>query len=97
MEVKIVDHFLVKKLGSDVFTHNFEFGDDLLFDSDTGFVVKLGVLLSEEFLVFLMGQVGSHFGDQLNGNNLILLIIIVAHLNGCLDDLLFLLGREPVF
>ena len=53
MEVKVVDHFLVKKLGSDVFAHDFEFGDDLLFDSDAGFVVKLGVLLSEEFLLLI--------------------------------------------
>lgn len=63
LEVKVVDHFLVKELGSDIFAHDFEFGDDLLFDSDAGFVVKFGVLLNEEFLVFLTGQVGSHFGD----------------------------------
>jgi hypothetical protein len=66
LEVKVVDHFYIEELGSDVFSHDFEFGDNLFFDSDAGFVVEFGVLIDKEFLIFLMRQVGSHFGDQLN-------------------------------
>jgi hypothetical protein len=66
LEVKVVDHFFIEELWSDVFSHDFEFGDNLFFDSDAGFVVEFGVLIDEEFLIFLMRQVGSHFGDQLN-------------------------------
>lgn len=96
LQVEVVDHLFVKKLWGYVFTHDFEFGDDLFFDSDAGFVIKFGVLFDEKLLVFLMGQIGSHFGNELNGYDFILLVIIVAHIDGSLDDIFFLLWGKPV-
>jgi hypothetical protein len=97
LEIKIIDHFLVKELRGDIFAHDFEFSNDLLFDSDAGFVIKFGVLFDKEVLVFLMGQVGSHFGNELNGNYFILLVVVMAHFDCSFDDLFFLIRAEPVF
>jgi hypothetical protein len=44
-----------------------------------------------------MGQVRSHFGYELNGNYFILLVVVMAHFDCSFDDLLFLIGAEPVF
>lgn len=66
MQVKVVDHFLIKKLRGNIFAHDFEFSDNLLFDSDAGLIIKFGVLFDEKFLIFLMTQVRGHFGNELN-------------------------------
>lgn len=43
-----------------------------------------------------MAEVGSHFGDKLDGDYFVLLIVVVAHLYCCFNDVLFLLRGQPV-
>ena len=44
-----------------------------------------------------MGQIGSHFRYKLDGNYLVLLVVIMTHLDGGLYYLFFLFGTQPVF
>jgi hypothetical protein len=97
LEIKVIDHFLVKELRGDVFAHDFEFSNDLLFDSDAGFVIKFGVLFDKEVLIFFRSQVRSHFGNELDGDYFILLVVVMAHFDCSFDDLFFLFRAEPVF
>jgi hypothetical protein len=88
--------FLEELLGN-VFAEDLQLSNNLLFDPNTGVVIKFGIIIKKEPLVLIMRQIRRHPNNQLYTHNLTFLIIIMTHLNCYLDYLSFLFTTKPVF
>lgn len=79
LQVEAVDDLLAEELGADVLGDDAGGGDDLFFHPHAAVLVEREVVVEEEVLGLAGGELRRHFGQQLEGDDLVLLFFPLAY------------------
>jgi hypothetical protein len=72
---EVLDYFLVQKILSDALGDDAAAVYNFLLDPDAGLLVQCDIAIFEERFDFLFLHIGGQFGDELDGDDPILLIL----------------------